>query len=58
VAPKASATAGHTYPLADLTTKHSTGNSKSTRNGFLIGSDTWIEERWDSYGSIMADYRA
>jgi hypothetical protein len=24
---------------------------------FLI-SDAWIDERWDSYGSIMADYRA
>ena len=24
---------------------------------FLLGSDTWINERWDSYGSIMADYR-
>ena len=24
---------------------------------FLIGSDTWINERWDSYGSIMATYR-
>jgi hypothetical protein len=24
---------------------------------FLIGSDTWIDERWDSYGRIMADYR-
>lgn len=24
---------------------------------FLLGSDTWIAERWDSYGSIMADYR-
>lgn len=25
---------------------------------FLIGSDTWISERWDSYGAIMATYRA
>lgn len=25
---------------------------------FLLGSDTWINERWDSYGSTMADYRA
>jgi hypothetical protein len=25
---------------------------------FLLGSDTWINERWDSYGSIMADYRS
>jgi predicted TIM-barrel fold metal-dependent hydrolase len=25
---------------------------------FLIGSDTWINERWASYGTIMADYRA
>ena len=24
---------------------------------FLLGSDTWISQRWDSYGSIMADYR-
>jgi len=24
---------------------------------FLIGSDTWINERWDSYGSIMGGYR-
>jgi hypothetical protein len=24
---------------------------------FLIGSDTWINERWDGYGSIMAGYR-
>lgn len=25
---------------------------------FLLGSDTWIDERWDSYGSTMAGYRA
>ena len=25
---------------------------------FLLGSDTWISQRWDSYGSIMAEYRA
>ena len=25
---------------------------------FLIGSDTWINERWASYGEIMAQYRA
>jgi hypothetical protein len=25
---------------------------------FLVGSDTWISERWDSYGDIMSDYRA
>ena len=25
---------------------------------FLLGSDTWINERWDSYGSTMSDYRA
>lgn len=25
---------------------------------FLIGSDTWINERWSSYGEIMAGYRA
>ena len=24
---------------------------------FLIGSDTWINERWDSYAAIMAAYR-
>jgi len=25
---------------------------------FLLGSDTWISERWSSYGAIMAEYRA
>jgi hypothetical protein len=25
---------------------------------FLLGSDTWINERWASYGDIMAGYRA
>lgn len=25
---------------------------------FLLGSDTWINERWASYGDIMAQYRA
>jgi hypothetical protein len=25
---------------------------------FLLGSDTWIAERWASYGDIMATYRA
>jgi Amidohydrolase len=25
---------------------------------FLLGSDTWINERWGSYGAIMAGYRA
>jgi hypothetical protein len=25
---------------------------------FLVGSDTWINERWDSYGSLMGGYRA
>lgn len=25
---------------------------------FLVGSDTWIAERWASYGDIMAGYRA
>ena len=25
---------------------------------FVVGSDTWINERWASYGSIMAEYRA
>jgi hypothetical protein len=24
---------------------------------FLLGSDTWINERWQSYGDIMAGYR-
>jgi len=24
---------------------------------FLLGSDTWISERWSSYGAIMAEYR-
>jgi len=25
---------------------------------FLLGSDTWIDQRWDSYGSLMAEYRS
>jgi hypothetical protein len=25
---------------------------------FLVGSDTWINERWDTYGAIMGGYRA
>lgn len=25
---------------------------------FLLGSDTWISERWSSYGETMASYRA
>lgn len=25
---------------------------------FLIGSDTWVNQRWDSYAEIMAAYRA
>jgi Amidohydrolase len=25
---------------------------------FLLGSDTWINERWDSYDAIIAGYRA
>jgi hypothetical protein len=25
---------------------------------FLLGSDTWVNERWASYGEIMAGYRA
>jgi Tat protein secretion system quality control protein TatD with DNase activity len=25
---------------------------------FLLGSDTWINQRWESYGEIMAGYRA
>jgi hypothetical protein len=24
---------------------------------FVVGSDTWINERWERYGAIMADYR-
>jgi predicted TIM-barrel fold metal-dependent hydrolase len=24
---------------------------------FLLGSDTWINERWASYSAIMAEYR-
>ncbi len=24
---------------------------------FLVGSDTWVNERWASYGEIMAGYR-
>ena len=24
---------------------------------FLLGSDTWIDERWAGYGAIMAEYR-
>ncbi|MBR2118835.1 MAG: amidohydrolase family protein [Pseudomonadota bacterium] len=24
---------------------------------FLLGSDTWINERWSTYGAIMAEYR-
>ncbi len=24
---------------------------------FLLGSDTWIDARWDSYGDIMSEYR-
>ncbi|HLA34897.1 MAG TPA: amidohydrolase family protein [Rhodocyclaceae bacterium] len=24
---------------------------------FLLGSDTWIDERWDNYGRLMAAYR-
>ena len=27
-------------------------------NRFLLGSDTWIPERWAAYGDIMAGYRA
>ncbi len=25
---------------------------------FLLGSDTWINERWFGYGTIMKNYRA
>jgi hypothetical protein len=25
---------------------------------FLLGSDTWINERWDNYGNTMSDYRS
>jgi hypothetical protein len=24
---------------------------------FLLGSDTWVSERWSNYGAIMAEYR-
>jgi len=24
---------------------------------FLLGSDTWIPDRWASYGEIMSEYR-
>ena len=24
---------------------------------FMIGSDTWVNQRWDSYESLMRDYR-
>jgi hypothetical protein len=24
---------------------------------FLVGSDTWINQRWSSYDDIMRDYR-
>ena len=24
---------------------------------FLVGSDTWINQRWQHYESLMADYR-
>ena len=34
----------------DLFAKHS--------DRFLIGSDTWINERWFSYDAIMKGYRA
>ncbi len=30
----------------------------SHSNRFLLGSDTWIHERWFSYDSIMKNYRA
>ncbi len=26
-------------------------------NRFLLGSDTWINERWFTYDGIMRDYR-
>jgi hypothetical protein len=25
---------------------------------FVIGSDTWVNQRWDSYDDLMAGYRA
>ncbi|MCF8152001.1 MAG: amidohydrolase [Burkholderiaceae bacterium] len=25
---------------------------------FLLGSDTWVNERWDNYGSTLSDYRS
>jgi hypothetical protein len=39
-----------TQPWRNLFTRHP--------DRFLLGSDTWINERWDSYGAIMAGYRA
>jgi predicted TIM-barrel fold metal-dependent hydrolase len=30
----------------------------SHSNRFLLGSDTWIPERWSSYDAIMKNYRA
>ena len=29
-----------------------------TRDRFLLGSDTWINERWASYDDIMGEYRS
>jgi predicted TIM-barrel fold metal-dependent hydrolase len=25
---------------------------------FLLGSDTWVNERWTSYGDIVSSYRS
>jgi predicted TIM-barrel fold metal-dependent hydrolase len=25
---------------------------------FLVGSDTWTDQRWERYGAIMDEYRA
>jgi predicted TIM-barrel fold metal-dependent hydrolase len=41
---------GITAEWRDLFAKHS--------DRFLLGSDTWINERWFSYDAIMKDYRA
>lgn len=42
--------AGLTAEWRELLTRHA--------DRFLVGSDTWVNERWESYGSLMADYRA
>ena len=32
--------------------------SNAIPDRFLLGSDTWVNERWQGYGEIMAGYRA